>query len=213
MINNKSIILPVKFSKEFPSVLCLMSTGSCGNAKSESNLKSIALTSNIDYNKITTCNQVHGNKIETVKKENTGNKFTGADGLVTDIEDIPLAVFTADCLSVFLYDPVTRAAGIAHAGWKGTVKKVVKKAVASLKERYKSNPDNIYAALGPCICCKCHEYDLVKENLKQLKESGVSAKSINITGICTYEDRRFFSYRRAKGTEERMVSVLMLKAG
>lgn len=213
MINNRAIILPVKFSEEFPSVLCSISTSSCGNAKSESKLKSIALTANIDYNKITTCNQVHGNRIKTVRKEDAGNKFTGADGLVTDIEYIPLAVYTADCLSVFLYDPVTRAAGIAHAGWKGTDKKVVKKAVTVLKERYKSNPANIYAALGPCICGKCHEYDLVKKNLKQLKESGVSAKSINITGICTYEDRRFFSYRRDKGKEERMVSLLMLKAG
>jgi YfiH family protein len=83
------------------------------------------------------------------------------DGLVTDTPRLVLAVQTADCLPVILVDPKRRAVGVFHAGWRGTVKRIVEKGVGEMRKHFKSDPRNLVAAIGPGVrgCC----YDVGEE--------------------------------------------------
>lgn len=208
MINSEQII-PVEFSEEFSSLNSFISTKSSGNAMLPDCSKTIALKAGVDHRRLTTCSQVHGNTIMTVTEESIGNKFPASDGLITNLSNVPIAVFTADCLSVFLFDPKINAIGIVHAGRKGTQKQITQKAIKELNKQYNSIPENIFAAIGPCICAKCYEYDLINENRSQLLESGIKAENIKTTGLCSKEDGRFFSYRGDNGTGNRMISIIV----
>jgi YfiH family protein len=82
-----------------------------------------------------------------------------ADGCVTDRPDVPLTVTTADCVSILYHDPVRKAVGAAHAGWKGTLLGVAQNTVQKLQELYGCEPSNLRVALGPCIQVCCFEVD------------------------------------------------------
>ncbi len=75
----------------------------------------------------------------------------GVDALVTDIPDCFLCVTTADCLPVFLYDPVHRAIGMAHSGWRGTVAHIATEVLAAMNRYYRTDPASVSVAFGPCI--------------------------------------------------------------
>jgi len=79
------------------------------------------------------------------------------DGLVTEVPRILLAVQTADCLPVILVDRKTHAIGIFHAGWRGTVKRIVEKGVGELRRWFGTQPRNLLAAIGPAIHACCYE--------------------------------------------------------
>jgi YfiH family protein len=74
-----------------------------------------------------------------------------ADAIITNRQNVVLLMLFADCVPIILYDPVQKAVGIAHAGWKGTVLQVAAKAVERMKFCYGSQPSNIRAAIGPSI--------------------------------------------------------------
>jgi len=77
------------------------------------------------------------------------------DGMVTDTPGLVLAVQTADCLPIILADQKRRAVGVFHAGWRGTVKRIVEKGVGEMRKHFKSDPRDLIAAIGPGVqaCC------------------------------------------------------------
>lgn len=79
------------------------------------------------------------------------------DGIVTDIPDALLTAFGGDCPPVYIIDPVRRAAGLVHAGWKGTLAKIPQVAIAQMAVKFGSDPADMYAALGPGVCRDCYE--------------------------------------------------------
>lgn len=97
--------------------------------------------------------QIHSGVIHRVKAV-PGSVLVG-DGLITDTPGVLLTVKTADCVPVLLADPVKRAVGAFHAGWKGTLARIVEKGVGELRSQFGSRPEDIQAAIGPCIhaCC------------------------------------------------------------
>ncbi|MBS1852129.1 MAG: peptidoglycan editing factor PgeF [Acidobacteria bacterium] len=104
---------------------------------------------------IVTLRQVHSDLIHCVSgvPETT---LTG-DGLVTDTPQLLLAVQTADCLPVLLVDKKRKAVGVFHAGWRGTVKRIVEKGVGEMRRWFGSEPRNILAAIGPGVHNCCYE--------------------------------------------------------
>jgi polyphenol oxidase len=79
------------------------------------------------------------------------------DGLVTDTPGLIVAVQTADCLPIILVDRKKRAVGVFHAGWRGTVKRIVEKGVGEMRKDFGSDPRDIVAAIGPGIHGCCYE--------------------------------------------------------
>ena len=207
----KVSILPVEFNIKFNSILSFISTKTCGNARLPESRKYICANAGIADNNISLCRQVHGTNIAIVDKNNYGMEFQDCDGLITAVPGAPIAVYSADCLPIFIYDPVLNIAGIIHAGARGTKAGILKYAVYKFIKTCNSLPENMHIAFGPCICSKCYPYDLIGENTNQLRSCGINTDHIMTGNICTYEDNRFFSYRRNNKTEERMISVIMIK--
>jgi YfiH family protein len=79
------------------------------------------------------------------------------DGLITDTPGLVIAVQAADCLPVILVDRKRRAVGVFHAGWRGTVKRIVEKGVGEMRQHFKSDPRNLVAAIGPGAHGCCYE--------------------------------------------------------
>ena len=106
--------------------------------------------------------QEHTDRVLAVSKEHIGTGEFGAepfsfgvDGLVSDVQDIALGVFTADCTPILLHDPTKNVIGAVHSGWRGTVQKIVVNAVSLMIEKYGCKPADIEVATGPSIkgCC------------------------------------------------------------
>ncbi|WP_150266246.1 peptidoglycan editing factor PgeF [Paenibacillus tepidiphilus] len=110
--------------------------------------------------------QTHGKHIALVTEAERGrgsldrtSAFQATDGLLTDVPGVLLTSFYADCVPLFFYDPVQGVAGLAHAGWKGTVAEIAAEMVAAMGTAYGSRPQDIAAAIGPSIGDCCYEVD------------------------------------------------------
>jgi len=106
--------------------------------------------------------QTHGKNIHQVKGEDQGRgwlDYTSAipdtDGLITDCEGITLCAAFADCVPLWLFDPVKKVGGIIHAGWKGTASSIAKEGVRRLQQIFNVVPRNLLCGVGPSIgpCC------------------------------------------------------------
>ena len=194
--------------------------------------------------RFTTCAQVHGSKIRVISERLVGSgalSFAGTvpetDALITNLADVPLLLFYADCVPVLLADPETGAIGLAHAGWRGTAAQIAKKTVAAMQETFGVQPENLLAAIGPSIGDCCYEVDdvvknempgyescfmakcdgkywlnLWKVNRQQLVEAGVIPSRIFIAGVCTNHNPELFcSYRYENGRTGRMGVCLCRK--
>jgi hypothetical protein len=98
---------------------------------------------------LVTLRQIHSDLIHVVRSRKP-ERFTG-DGLVTDLPRITLGILTADCFPVLLVDAKNKAVGAFHAGWRGTVKRIVEKGVGIMRLEFGSRPEDIHAAIGPGI--------------------------------------------------------------
>lgn len=179
--------------------------------------------------KLATTWQVHGDWVKSVRTdEDVARSEEKFDGLISDLRNTLLGVKTADCVPVLIGDPKTGAFSAVHAGWRGTVRSIVTKAVAKMREEFGSDPANLLAAIGPAAGCKNYEVgqdvidafsanfstggkyitptreghaliDLHLANKDQLIATGVDPANIYAAPFCTMErNDLFFSYRLEK---------------
>ena len=164
---------------------------------------------------LTTAGAVHGSTVARVDEPK--DVVQGVDGLITNSKGVALFATYADCYPIVLWDPVKRAAGLAHAGWRGTVAGVARAAVKAMHDEYGSDPGSLRAGIGPGICGRCYEVggevasqfdarfvssgsgdrfllDLAGANRAQLEEAGVS--DVHVLGLCTKETDYLPSHRR-----------------
>ncbi len=177
--------------------------------------------------------QVHGVEIVSVKEDFfNADSLCVADGLLTRQAGLPIAIRTADCLPVFIFDPKNKAIGLVHAGWRGSHKGILRLAIEQMKELWGTQSQDLKIAFGPSIrsCCyqvgeEFQEYfpqeiqhrktalylDLARVNCCQALAVGVKEKNIFDCGICTCCSENLFSYRREGAKAGRMISLMMLK--
>lgn len=116
-----------------------------------------------DCQRLVLSDQTHTTNVRVVTEEDVGKGFvrprdyTDVDAMVTNAPGLVLATFYADCVPLFLVDPVHRAIGLAHSGWKGTVGKIGKRTVEVMEEQYNTRPEDLVVAIGPSICQDCYE--------------------------------------------------------
>lgn len=186
--------------------------------------------------------QIHGNDVRYVTDDDRGKGATdfstalsGTDGLLTKGKGILLTAFFADCIPLFFFDPVEEMIGIAHAGWKGTVKEIAGEMVNAFKKNG-SKPEHILVAIGPGISKTHYEVDtyvasqidegyrkkvlfplrndrylldLLELNKEILLHYGIFRHNIDKTNYCTFhDDDLFFSHRRDQGRTGRMLGFI-----
>lgn len=194
----------------------------------------------IDHRSLVCAKQEHGSRVFLAEDDHAGRgalEYSSAipetDALITDCRRLPLAVFTADCLSVFLSDRDHPAIGLVHAGWRGLKEGIISKTVAAMREEFGTESASLCALFGPAIRECCYEVgeefrdyfpesvsrssgslylDLTKEARAQLSGCGLKSENILDTRICTScSGQQMFSFRKEKDGCGRMMSVLMLK--
>ena len=104
--------------------------------------------------------QIHSDlihRVDGIRADRLPLRLLTGDGMVTDTPGVVLAVQTADCLPVILADRKRRAVGVFHAGWRGTVKRIVEKGIGEMRKHFKSDPRDLVAAIGPGVQGCCYE--------------------------------------------------------
>ena len=149
----------------FSTKLGGVSTGSCATMNTRGddpeavaeNRRRIGAAIGVRPEDMTYTHQTHTTNVAVVRAEDRGRRFLETDGLVTNVPGICLVTFYADCVPLFLVDPVKKAIGLSHSGWRGTVGKMGKVTVQAMMREYGSRPEDIVAAIGPSICQDCYE--------------------------------------------------------
>src|SRR5690606_28388297 len=128
------------------------------------NRQRIAESLGFPFEQWTFAEQVHGSDVAVVtgKERGKGTKtrsdaLEAKDAFITNETGICMAALFADCVPLFYYDPDSRAVGLAHAGWKGTVKQVAEAVVRAMRINFNSKPERLIAAIGPSIGRCCYE--------------------------------------------------------
>lgn len=190
--------------------------------------------------------QTHTTNIRLVTEADLGNGITGpsayddVDGLATDIPGIALVTFYADCVPLYFVDPVKKAIGLAHSGWRGTVAGMGACMVQFMREHFHSDPKDLIVAIGPSICVDCYEVseevaeqfreefpedvlqpgkadgkyqlDLWKANESILLKAGIRLEHLTVTDVCTCHNPEYlFSHRASHGQRGNLAAFLMLK--
>lgn len=129
----------------------------------EDNFKRIARTLELPYENMVFSDQVHGIDIKRVRNKDKGKgivkslDYQGVDGLITNEPEIPLVTFYADCVPLFFVDPVKKAIGLAHSGWRGTAAGIGRITVEAMTREFGSDPKTLVGGIGPSICKSCYE--------------------------------------------------------
>lgn len=192
--------------------------------------------------------QVHDTVVRRATKEDCGKgivkprDYECVDAQITNEPGVALAVFGADCVPVFFYDPVVKAIGTAHAGWRGTIGRIAEKTVQAMKKEFGSNPENIEAYIGVSICGECYtvggevaerfrkefpeattqtnaqkeegtcQLDLWQVNRMILEQAGVKPENIVIGGVCTKCHSDLLYSHRVQGNDRGSLAGFLMIA-
>ena len=211
-----------------------------------SNTEKLCEAIGVDFEALVVSDQVHEDQIYIVTEEDKGKGFErerdykDIDALITNVPGIPLISYYADCVPLYIVDPVKRVVALAHAGWKGTVLKIGNKTVKKMMEVYGSRVEDIIVVIGPSIGLCCYEVDkgvisrfntnftdassfvfpkgknkymldLWAANSIALKDIGIKDRNIVISRLCTgCGTDLFFSHRMEGPLTGRMASIIQL---
>lgn len=167
--------------------------------------------------------------------------YKEGDALLTRIPGYALAVFTADCFPILIFDPGREAVGIVHAGWRGTAKGIVGKAIKKMQEVFKSAVKDMQIVIGPGICSSCLEVDapvkqafsvaqvpwdriakdkgngkflldIYQANFLLVQSLGIKEENIISFNLCpSCQVKDYYSYRGEGKDSGRMINFIGLK--
>lgn len=194
--------------------------------------------------------QVHETSVIAVDESHAGSgsgsvetSIRRVDGLMTNVACLPLGVMAADCVPIFIHDPVTRSIAAVHAGWRGTVDGIAGITVANMAATFGCEPADLIVCLGPSICASCYEvgdevverwergpasqtanpvrvtstglhFDLREANRGQFISTGVHPDRIEASSRCTRCSNGAQFSRRGLGPRTGLfTSIIMLEAG
>jgi YfiH family protein len=182
--------------------------------------------------------QVHKTRIVNVNGQTQKEELQETDALITNEKNICIAVMSADCVPILLYDRMNKAVGAIHSGWRGTVTLILQKTLHEMQKVFGTKGEDIVAGIGPSVCHDSYEVgeevvrevnaafkesstllipqpnakaklDLWKANVIQLRDFGVPQSQIEISDLCTVKNNdHFFSAR--KGDAGRFAAGIML---
>ena len=203
------------------------------------NTNHLRLAQELDYdvNHLIHMRQIHSDKIIVINDSHRFDNPPECDAVITNRQNSPLMVMTADCTPVLLFDLKKKVIAAVHAGRSGAVQAIVSKTIAAMQSEFGSESADIIAVLGPSIHNCCYEIgktvasDAQKKGFgyavsvrekryyldvntilrQQLKASGISEVHTQELHLCTScEKDTFFSYRAEKQVTGRMAAVILL---
>lgn len=203
------------------------------------NQQKLAERLNINSQNLVFPKQTHSNCVREIS-ELPNNTIDETDALLTNKPGLCICVQTADCVPILLFDPKKKVVAVIHAGWRGTLGKIVAVAVLKMALNYDSSPENIVAAIGPSISPEVYEvgdevvqaaqktipnverslrknqfgkfhFNLWEANRQLLLACGLKTNNIEILGECSFlEKEKYYSARRDGIDTGRMVSGIMI---
>ena len=185
--------------------------------------------------------QVHGTQVvEADHPRPLGVPHTKADSIITAKPNVAILMLFADCVPILIYDPIRRVIGMAHAGWKGTVDRIVSVTISTMHATHGSRPADLLVGIGPSICVNHYQVgtdviervtrmfgnssgllsqhvdgkanlDLWHANQQTLIDCGVLPEHIQIAALCTAEHPQdWYSHRGEKGKTGRFGAVIAI---
>lgn len=211
------------------------------------NFRLLCRSAGISTQSLVLTNQVHGTIVQVVDDKDIGKGFSkdsnikGVDGLLTVTPGVTLVTFYADCVPIFLFEPVIKAAALLHSGWRGTLKNIASEAITALARLPGFRPERLVAVIGPSIGSCCFEVgdDVYKLFTKRysdaafykpsvdgkwkidlqgiiqsvLMHEGVPDANIHNSGICTKcRNDLFFSHRGDNGKTGSLAAFMQINA-
>lgn len=203
------------------------------------NRKQVADAMGITTDKLVFPSQVHLTNIVNVASTTQKDSLLDTDALITQEKGLCIAVMSADCVPILLYDQRNQAVGAVHSGWRGTVARILEKTLAEMNSAFGTRGADLVAGIGPSVSQESYEVggevideverafgtesalmikkpnqkahlDLWKANKIQLLEFGVPEHQIEISDLCTVKNNQhFFSAR--KGDAGRFAAGIMLR--
>ena len=185
------------------------------------NYRRMGLAMGAEIGQFVCTDQTHTTNVRKVTKADAGKgvilpkDYMDVDGLITNEPGLILSTFYADCVPLYFVDPVHKAIGLSHSGWRGTVNKMGKVTIEAMRREYGSRPEDLYCAIGPSICQDCYEVskdvaeefkaafpghedeilwqkseekyqlNLWKANEIVMLEAGVLPEHLAVTNVCT----------------------------
>jgi len=193
--------------------------------------KELAISCELSTNQFVFPRQTHSDRIAIVTGGTNTTTISDTDALITSESELFVCVQTADCVPILLFDPVKKIVAAVHAGWRGTVTKIVMKTIRKMTNEFGCLPTDIVAGIGPSIHIHAYEIgpevveavesvftnatallkpslnpgkaylDLWEANKTILLESGVQEENIEVMGLCSFEHSDLFFSARRDGTE------------
>ncbi len=202
------------------------------------NRQLLAEAMGINHSKLFFPSQVHLTNIVRVTLSTSKSSLHDTDALISNERGVCIAVMSADCVPILLFDKKNHAVAAVHSGWKGTVARILEKTLHRMVDEFGTKGEDIVAGIGPSVSQQAYEVgeevveavhssfknssqlliaqpnnkaklDLWKANQSQLIEFGVEASNIEISNLCTVlNNQHFFSAR--KGDKGRFAAGIML---
>jgi len=176
-----------------------------------------------DPEQLCSCRQVHQPHVAIVTEASGPRLLRGFDAVTTNVTGVTLMLFSADCPLVLIYDPERGVVGAAHASWRCTTARILRRLIDVMVQQYDSRPESLLAGIGPSAGPLRYEvkedvfqaaaglpdvescfprrdgrmyFDMWRANRLQLEAAGVPSERIEIAGICTLTSTEvFYSYR------------------
>jgi YfiH family protein len=178
--------------------------------------------------------------VQVVRDLNPNQKYSNCDALVSSVKNLPIGVITADCVPILVEDVQQNVVAAVHAGWRGTLERILWKAVGIMIEEFGCNPQNIYAGIGPSISPEVYEVgddvykkfeeegfpnelffkpknetgkyllDLWKANEWQLTQKGIPKNNVENVKMCTFTRSDKFYSARKEGIETGRLASIII---
>lgn len=195
----------------------------------------------LENRKIVSGYQTHTKNIQIIDEKSEIFYFENTDGFITDRKDIVIYTKYADCLPIYIYDKEKKVISLVHSGWKGSYEEIALEAIKLMKNVFKSKKEDILIVFGIGISQKNYEvgeefldkfsqkfssdlieksflrkdnkiyFDNQKFNFLNLIKNGILQENIVINNYCTYEEKRFHSFRREKESSGRAGAFIYFK--
>lgn len=185
---------------------------------------------NLKADQIAYQKQIHS---KTVRIVDSPGMHGEGDALITNKEGIGLAVSSADCAPIFIYDNQKKVIAGIHSGWKGTSQKIVEETLTVLQDNFTCNPNNLIVYIGPSISQMNYEVgkefenifdpkylhpqngkfklDVKQANYDMLINFGISESQIEVSNLCSYQEEYLHSYRRDGLKSGRAFGIIALQ--